>query len=488
MSPSEDYEQKLEEAEKRLLDEKVSKLTQNDRDQIYKNGKLLLESQDANEDLSILPTLNVKDISRSMKKTVFERVTVNEIPVQYSAQPTNGIVYFTGVLQLKPENFPKKLIPYLSLFSQVMTKLGAGPWDRRQLDQEIQMRTNGLGSLFHIVDHPTHFDKFQQGLVISSHCLERNIEPMFNLWTEVFNRIRFDDDHDHLLQLIRISAAELAAGVSHNGHRYAMNRAASAFGGAMKLRELTNGMTSLAYFRLMAGSPDKIKEIVKNLKEVAEIVLNTQNLRCAINAEAASIRPSLNVLEQFIQSIRGDNQKNHANEMKQSFDTSEIVMPTLQSTKNEHFVFPFSTNFLSRSVFCAPFQHPDFAKLRIASSLISSKFLHKEIREKGGAYGGGARFDSGGVLSYYSYRDPQVSQTIDAFDRAGEWLIRTDNYSDQDIDESKLQVFQSVDAPIMPSEQGLEYFLTGIDDDMRQEYRLRLLDVQKADIHEVAER
>ena len=142
MSPFEKYEQKLQEAEKQLLDEKIGSLTDSNRSNIIENGKLLLNAQDAQEDVSILPTLTVKDISRSFKKTTIEKVNIEGVPVQYSAQPTNGIVYFNGVIQLKGETFPKKLIPYLPLFTHVLTKLGAGPWDKKKLDQEIQVGKN----------------------------------------------------------------------------------------------------------------------------------------------------------------------------------------------------------------------------------------------------------------------------------------------------------------------------------------------------------
>lgn len=488
MSPSDSYESKLAEAEKTLLEKKIAKLTDGDRAVIYENGKQLLAAQEATEDLSILPTLNVhRDISRSFKATAIEKDKVGGVPVQWSAQPTNGIVYFNAVTSLQTETFPMKLIPFLPLFSSVMTKLGAGPWDRKKLDQEVSMRTDGLGVGVHIADHHTVFGSFEQGLTFSSHCLERNVEAMFALWTELFRRIRFDDDHEHLKQLIRIASAELAASVPHNGHRYAMTRAASSFGGAMKMRELVSGMSSLAYFRLVAASPEKVQEVVANLKQIAELLLNGKRLRIAINGEAAAIRSSLATVESFVSNIGGSGEKAKVGEAEST--TSAIVMPTLNaSTSNEHFIFPFSTNYLSRGVFCAPFSHPDFARLRIASSLVSAKFLHREIREKGGAYGGGAKFDSSGVFSYFSYRDPQVTGTMEAFDRAGEWLLRTDNYTDAEIDEAKLQVFQSVDAPVVPGEAGLEQFLIGRTDEMRQEYRLRLLEVGKADIQEVAER
>ncbi|OTF72438.1 hypothetical protein BLA29_003942 [Euroglyphus maynei] len=331
MSPDLDYENQQQKLEKDLLDSKISKLSTEDLEEIYKNGAELLKVQNTQEDLSVLPTLNIQDISRTIMETNLENIRMGSagVPVQYSAQPTNGIVYFNSVIELKPEMFPKKLVPYLPLFAQVMTKLGAGQMDRKQLDQKIQMHTGGLASMVHIADHPASFDRFETGLYLNSHCLERNLEEMFRLWTEIFT---------------------------------------------------------------------------------------------------------------------------------------------------------------GRSVYCVPYSHVDHAKLRIASSLMSMKFLHKEIREKGGAYGGGSRFDSGGMFHLYSYRDPQISSTINAFERVGEWLIRPKNYQDEEIDEAKLQVFQSVDQPIPPGEQGMEQFLTGITDQMRQEYRYRLLDVTREDIQEVAER
>ena len=43
--------------------------------------------------------------------------------------------------------------------------------------------------------------------------------------------------------------------------------------------------------------------------------------------------------------------------------------------------------------------------------MMTSKFLHGEIREKGGAYGGGARM-GGGLFSFYSYRWEQINALI----------------------------------------------------------------------------
>lgn len=483
MNPSKDYENNLKAKEEIILKEKLSNLSKEDLKRIYENGIELEKMQKQSENLSVLPTLSVKeDISRRFNATNIETIQIKEVPLQWSAQPTNGITHFNAILRLK-NDFPKELVPYLPLFAQVMTKLGAGKLDRKQLDQEINLRTGGLDVSVHVADHPSQFDLFEKGLIISSFCLERNIPQMFRLWTDLFNSIRFDDDLDHLLQLIKMCSSELAMSLSHFGHKYAMNRSAASLGGASKFREITSGLSSVSHFRKIA-SLENCEPVVKKLKTIAGLVLNAESLRCAINGEAPTIRPTLQIVENFIQSI---------NKTTEQFVVSDEVssgadIPTIESNLNEHNVFPFGVNHLGQSIYCAPFTHNDYAKLKIASKLVSAKYLHREIREKGGAYGGGANLNAGGVFNYFSYRDPHITDTINAFKGSAEWLSNQSNYTEQDVDEAKLSAFQQVDQPVMPSEQGLEFFINGITDQMKHEYRMRLLDVTKTDIEEVAKR
>lgn len=96
--------------------------------------------------------------------------------------------------------------------------------------------------------------------------------------------------------------------------------------------------------------------------------------------------------------------------------------------------------------------------------------LHNEIRVKNGAYGGGARMASlEGIFSFYSYRDPYVDETLEAFERAiGH--VSDGGFSEEELERAKLAVFGKVDAPIAPGERGLNYFLNHVTDAMRQKY------------------
>lgn len=484
MTPNQQYEQEQNELERKLLETKISQLNNEDRKNIFTLGQELLLVQNAQEDITVLPTLTINDINRSCSKTNLEKIKIGQVPVQYSSQPTNGLVYFNAVLQLQPEIFPKKLLPYLPLFTHLMTKLGAGKYNRNEFDQAIQITTGGLNSSVYLMDNHSAFGQFEMGIHLNSFCLERNLNGMFQLWTELFNKIHFRDDPDHLMQLIRISSAELAQGVSYQGHEYCMKRAASTFGGLFKVREITSGITSLTFHRVMAASQNGIDKIINHLEEIAKIAFSRNVLRCSINAECSAMHQSLQALEHFLNS----NLSFSSAKMNNQTVTEIFTMPTFENSFNEHFIFPFSTNFQGQSIYCVPFSHEDHARLRITASLLTMKFLHKEIREKGGAYGSGAKLDFGGVFYCYSYRDPYIRQTNNIFEKIGEWLLHRSNYRDEDIDEAKLQVFQSVDQPISPGDQGLKEFLTKVDDDMRQEYRNRLLNVSRADIQLVAEK
>ena len=124
--------------------------------------------------------------------------------------------------------------------------------------------------------------------------------------------------------------------------------------------------------------------------------------------------------------------------------------------------------------------------VRVLAALLSSKFLHPEIREKGGAYGGGASA-SDGAFTFYSYRDPKNLETFSVYSRSADFALG-DNFDQNDVNEAILRVFQSVDAPVTPGARGMRHFLTGISDQMFAEHRVALKNVTTADVKVVADK
>lgn len=477
MSPDDKYQENRANKEKVMLEEKISKLKDIDRKTILYEGMELVKIQSSKEDTSVLPCLSVsKDIPRGLKyKTNLLFDTHKGVNIQLCEQPTNEVVYFRTSTEVGSK-LNDQLIDYLPLFCDVVTKLGAGKLDRKQFSQKIQLTTGGLGACILLNPSLHELDKFQQDILFSSRCLKRNVPKMFELWADIFNGVHFEDK-DYLHQLIKVAASELAEGVSHNGKQYAVLRASSRLTRLSNLQERLSGLTHVAKVKDMAREP--VNSIIEKLKALSDIVLDPYNLKCSINAEPVVIDQASRELKSFIDEIQ----------------RSPCSLPTRDLEQNSQIddrshvgwmVLPFATHFVGKALMSVPKMHKDFASLSILAKLVSSKFLLNEVREKGGAYGAGAIMSTTGTFQYFSYRDPQNLKTLDIFNKSVNWLLNDKNYTDQEIDESKLGVFQDVDKPIDPGSRGLSYFLTGESDDMKQEFRTNLLDVKKTDIAKVA--
>lgn len=77
---------------------------------------------------------------------------------------------------------------------------------------------------------------------------------------------------------------------------------------------------------------------------------------------------------------------------------------------------PSQTNYATQTVFLPGYSHKTNATASVLAELLSRGELHKLIREKGGAYGSGVKFNSlAGTFSYFSYRDPQNLATLENF-------------------------------------------------------------------------
>lgn len=482
MSPDASYEDRRKEREQSLLENKISQLTDIDRQTVLYEGMELMKIQDSKDDLSVLPCLEPsKDISRDLAyRTELKFETYKGTSIQLCEQPTNEVVYFRAITNIGDKLQRDGLIDYLPLFCDVSTKLGAGSYNRQELAQKAQLTTGGLGVSLMINPSLKEFDKFKNEVCIGSHCLRRNVPSMFELWSNVFKQIHFQENKEYLGQLIKCAAAELAEGIPRSGQTYAIKRAAAPLSGISMMDERLSGLSFVAKMKDVASKED-VYNTTKKLQRIAQIALDPFNMRCAINAEPEAIQQINDDLKKFIDEV----QTVHS---AVSSDSIEIDQDSYDASKLEDLKFPFATHFVAKSLVTVPRLHKDHAKLIVMSKLISSKYLLREIREKGGAYGAGARLSNSGILNFFSYRDPNTDKTLETFERSSGWLVSGNEYGNGDVEESKLGVFQDVDRPVEPGRRGMNYFTMGETDDMREDFRRRLLDVTKDDVAKVAKK
>ncbi|KAL4822365.1 hypothetical protein H8958_004063 [Nasalis larvatus] len=137
-----------------------------------------------------------------------------------------------------------------------------------------------------------------------------------------------------------------------------------------------------------------------------------------------------------------------------------------------HFLVPFPVNYVGE---CIQTGSPTRTQIM------------PEIREKGGAYGGGAKLSRSGVFTLYSYRDPNTIEMLQSCGKAVYWA-KSGKFTQQDIDKAKLSVFSTVDAPVAPSDKGMDHFLYGLSDEMKQAHREQLFTVSHDKLLAVSDR
>ena len=150
-----------------------------------------------------------------------------------------------------------------------------------------------------------------------------------------------------------------------------------------------------------------------------------------------------------------------------------------------------AVSFVARTFTTVRLDHEDAPALSVISKILRSLYLHREIREKGGAYGAFAVYNrEDGLFCLGSYRDPHIVSTLKVYDDAPVF-IKTADLSDDDIKEAILQVCSEIDAPDSPGAAARKAFfrkIISLSDEMRQRFKQRLLEINRDQVIQTAEK
>ncbi|KAG6301664.1 Mitochondrial presequence protease [Claviceps aff. purpurea] len=487
MAPSKHFSEDLIKEEQQRLSEKISltgELTGSDakaRQHFEGQEQELLAEQNktSTENLDCLPSVHVKDIPRSLTPVVVRDMTVNGKSIQWREAPTNGLTYFRA---LNPfSDLPEHLRELIPLFTDSIMRLGTKDQTMEQLEDLIKLSTGGVSVGYHSTPSPTNFESATEGMIFTGMAMDRDVPVMLDLLRKLVLETNFDSPEAALRirQLLQASADGVVNDIASSGHRFAVGYAEAALAPNALLRQQVAGLSQVKLVTSLAGrqESDKLEDVIQKLKEIQRISLSSWKLRVALTCGPENISQISQGLEGFMDSIPSNTP---------TLERSQGKRITID--RKTFFPLPYQVYYGGLSVPTVSYTAPESAPLQILSQLLTHKHLHHEIREKGGAYGGGAMYKPlDGLFSFYSYRDPNPQNTLSIMRNAGEWALNKD-WCDREIEEAKISVFQGVDAPKSVDQEGMSHFLAGITEEMKQERRERLLDVSKDQIQEVAEK
>jgi len=455
-----------------------ARLTEAEKQRIVAEALRLKQEQDAKQELSTLPTLELTDIPMKFEDVPSRDLTIGPAPVEFFPLPTNGVTYIdirSDFAALTPEE--KDLLP---LFSRVLTHAGAAGQDYVEIAKRIASYTGGVGAAAQ-VQPLAGTEDYLQSFVISGKALDRNAKPFIELLTDLAARLEIETGR--LKEIIAENATRLESSIASLGFQFAIQLASSKLSSEGAMNDRLQGIGMLHVMRDLAKLDEhQLKDVVKQLDTIRTKLFRKDAVAIVVTCEGETVETLKDLLEGFVKALPGGPEPAGASQ------AAPQKPPPLDPVREAR-TAPLPVAFNVRTFKTVRYQHPDAPVLLVLANYMRDTFLHKELREKGGAYGAYAQANTGGGNFYLgSYRDPNIIRTYDTYDRAVKWVIDSE-IDPEALKEAILGACGDVDPLESPDIKGRREAinrLTGFTRAEREKFKQRLLDTKATDLHRVA--
>ena len=296
---------------------------------------------------------------------------------------------------------------------------------------------------------------------------------------ETFETVRFDE-LGRLREIIAQERARMEQGVTGRGHSLAMGAAASGMSPGADINHRLRGLAGIRALKRLDDSLDTEAELERFAGRLARI--HALVLRAPRQFVLIGERERHDLLRRDLETVwKG---------APATADSAPFTRPALRRSARQLWTTSTEVNFCAKAYPTVPIEHADAATLEVLGGFLRNGFLHRAVREQGGAYGGGAGHDPDiAAFRFYSYRDPRLEETLQDFDRAIDWLLDT-RHEPRQLEEAILGVVGAIDKPASPAGEAKSAFhnnLYGRTPAQRQRYRMRVTGVTLDDLRRVGE-
>lgn len=452
-----------------LSDEEIKKLIED-----TEHLKKYQEEPSSDEDLRKLPMLTRADMKKNaMPFSNIEDELLDVKVVRHDIE-SNGIDYISFLFDAG--DFAQSELGYLGFFTNALGLVSTEKYSYTDLANATNIYTGGIstGTASHpdIKDRNNFVFKFEVKLKV----LEKNLDKALELMEQMLLSSDFTDTK-RLGELVAQIKARLQANLSSSGHLVAAMRSMSSFSRYALYQDELKG---IAFYRSICRIEKELSESPKSVSDKLAAIAkklfarNRMLISFTGNNEAyCNAKPSLEkVIAGFDKmSAVGNQAEVHFNTAKEAFiDASQIQYVA----KTGDFI-------------CEGYEYT--GALRLLRIILSYDYLWINVRVKGGAYGCMNTFLRSGESYFVSYRDPNLSDTLDVYDRIPEY-IKSFSPDERDMTKYIIGTFSALDTPMNPEAKGsrsLSAYLEGITYEQIQKERNEILNAQPEDIRRLAD-
>ena len=452
-----------------LSDEEIKKLIED-----TEHLKKYQEEPSSDEDLRKLPMLTRADMKKNaMPFSNIEDELLDVKVVRHDIE-SNGIDYISFLFDAG--DFAQSELGYLGFFTNALGLVSTEKYSYTDLANATNIYTGGIST--GTASHPDIKDRnnFVFKLEVKLKVLEKNLDKALELMEQMLLSSDFTDTK-RLGELVAQIKARLQANLSSSGHLVAAMRSMSSFSRYALYQDELKGV---AFYRSICRIEKELSESPKSVSDKLAAIAkklfarNRMLISFTGNNEAyGNAKPSLEkVIAGFDKmSAVGNQAEVHFNTAKEAFiDASQIQYVA----KTGDFI-------------CDGYEYT--GALRLLRIILSYDYLWINVRVKGGAYGCMNTFLRSGESYFVSYRDPNLSDTLDVYDRIPEY-IKSFSPDERDMTKYIIGTFSALDTPMNPEAKGsrsLSAYLEGITYEQIQKERNEILNAQPEDIRRLAD-
>lgn len=471
---------KEQQAEQARLAEITATLTDAQKIEIEEKTAALKQRQDTPDNLELLPKVGLEDVPAELQivQGQLREIICNglDTPLNLYHAGTNGIYYQQVLIQIPDEIVQS---PYFNLLSILMGEVGAGEYDYLEFQQIQTAVSGGLGMGASLRSKVDDKDRISAWLTLTTKSLTQKLDAI-QLLKLAFEQLRFDEK-DRIIELLQQRKTRWQSRLSGSGHSYAM-QAASRQMSALARRDYHNtGLGALNWLSDLVTKIDQddaaYQALIGELQAIHRKLLQAPKQFLLVCEEHQSDR-----LVEEVQNVWD----------KLAVDQAPVSLTSVEqvnTSEDEAWLIQANVQFCASAYQAVDVAHPDAAPLMVLAAYLRNGFLHSAIREKGGAYGGGASYDGNACsFRFYSYRDPRLAETFNDFEASVQWLINTEQQPHQ-LEEAILGLVASMDKPGSPAGEAITAcyaLLHARTPKFRKILRERLLNVNLDDLQRVA--
>ncbi len=269
--------------------------------------------------------------------------------------------------------------------------------------------------------------------------------------------------------------AGIESRLSDIGHRVVNSRLRAMYEPADWASEQMGGISYLFFLRDLIPQIDSDWDgVAQRLEGIRTALLKQSNMLCNLTLDQEGWQQVQPQVQQFLSGLPGGRA-----------ETQTWQMP--EQPQSEALTMPLRVNFVGEAANLYKLGYELDGSVMVITSYLRNSWLWERVRAQGGAYGTFDTFDRhSGVITFLSYRDPNLLRTLEVYNASGKFLQGLE-LSRSELTKAIIGTIGDMDTYMLPDTKGytsMVRYLTGATDEERQRLRDQVLDTQPEDFHQ----